>query len=188
MKRQPGTPTYPKTPAPPASAAPFRPWLDSDLPLYGQFLRDASLWHFMPEPPPARLEEADLRALIALSADGPHHHVRAALQAGQPVGQMRLEFLPGARRAELSYWLGAPHRGQGLGRGLVARFLDQALAEMPGLDLIFARVHPDNAASARLLRGCGFAPAPRALTGLAARGRDSGDWPCFARSRFGALI
>lgn len=182
IKRQPGTPSYAKAPP-----APFRPWSAQDLPLYGAFLRDPSLWRHMPEPPPSRLDDSDLEALIALSADAPHHHVRAALHDGQPVGQMRLEFMPHRAKAELSYWLGAPHRGQGLGRALVARFVQQALAEFPALDLIVARVHPENAASSRLLRGCGFAPASRQITGLGPRGRDSGDWLVFALSRFGPL-
>lgn len=183
MKRQPGTPTYAK-----AQPSPFRLWSAQDRPIYGAYLRDPSLWLHMPEPPPSRLDDADLDALIALSADAPHHHVRAALQEGQPVGQMRLEFIGAHRsKAELSYWLGAPHRGQGIGRALVTRFVQQALAEFPGLDLIVARVHPQNTASARLLQGCGFTATTRQITGLTARGRDEGDWPVFALSRFGAL-
>ena len=182
MKRQPGTPTYAKP-----QAAPFRLWTVQDLPVYGGFLRDPTLWLHMPEPAPTRLDAADLEALIALSAEGAHHHVRAALQDGQPVGQMRLEFMGHRSKAELSYWLGSPHRGQGLGRQLVARFVQQAMADLPGLDLIVARVHPDNMASARVLRGCGFAPARREITGLAPRGRDPGDWPVFALGRFGAV-
>lgn len=179
----PGLPKrFPGTPVPPAARGiAFRPWGEEDLPVYRVLMTDPELWRHMPEEPPAALSDEDLAALIALSSGAPHHRVRAILEEGVPVGQVRLELSPCGRRAELSYWLGPAARGRGLGRVAVARFLEEMLPLLPGLEAVTARVHPDNAASARILADCGFQPAAREVTGLGPRGRDRGDWPVFIR-------
>lgn len=175
-KRIAGTPVYPV-----AAGLSFRLWVEGDLPHYREMLGEAGLWTFMPEPRPDRLDDQDLTALIALSAEAPHHRVRAIISGGRPVGQVRLELSSDGRSAELSYWLGAAFRRRGLGTRAVAAFLDRMLPRLPQVSAVVARVHPDNDASRRLLRACGFRSVARAEAGLAPRGRDTGDWPVFRR-------
>jgi RimJ/RimL family protein N-acetyltransferase len=177
-KRAFGTPVYPV-------ARPFglRVWVEDDLPAYGAMLRDAALWTYMLERAPAALDDGLLAGLIALSTEGDHHIVRAAVHDGHPVGQVRLEFGPDRTTGELSYWLGKPAQGQGLGRQMVARFLQSLDARQPDLRHIAARVHPDNIASQRLLAACGFSVCARDELGLAPRGQDSGSWIGYLRIR-----
>jgi ribosomal-protein-alanine N-acetyltransferase len=60
-----------------------------------------------------------------------------------------------ARSAILGYWIGAPHTRQGYGRaGLLA--LKAHAFERIGLNRIVAACQPENVASQKLLKACGF--------------------------------
>ena len=161
----------------------LRVWVEDDLPIYRALMSDPGLWTYMLEDPPAALDDEMARALIALSTEGTHHKVRVASIGGQPVGQVRLEYGSDPATAELSYWMGAAHRGKGLGRQMVQRFLDRLAVRKPHITRITARVHPANAASKRLLLACGFQPCDRATLALPPRGRDRGDWEGFVFTR-----
>jgi RimJ/RimL family protein N-acetyltransferase len=175
-----GTPVYRKDPS-----LALRVWVEDDLAVYRALLSDESLWTYMLEERPARLDDDTLSALITLSTEGTHHEVRVASLGGQPVGQVRLEYGADAASGELSYWIAAAARGKGLGRQMVTRFLDRVAAREPHITRITARVHPDNRASQRLLLACGFQPCGRSELGLAPRGRDAGDWEGFVFTRQG---
>jgi RimJ/RimL family protein N-acetyltransferase len=177
-KRIEGTPVYAKR-----EALALRVWVEDDLAVYKALMGDPALWTWMLEERPARLDDDTARALIALSTEGAHHKVRVATLGGQPIGQVRLEYGATPDTGELSYWLGAAHRGKGLGRQMVLRFLDRLAARKPQITTITARVHPDNTASQRLLLACGFAPCDRDRLALPPRGRDRGDWLGFVLSR-----
>jgi RimJ/RimL family protein N-acetyltransferase len=177
-KKVAGTPVH----ARPETLA-LRVWVEDDLPAYRALMADPGLWTWMLEDRPARLDDDTARALIALSTDGSHHKVRVATLGGQPVGQVRLEYAAVPDTGELSYWIGAAHRGKGLGRQMVQRFLDRLAIRKPQITRLTARVHPGNHASQRLLRACGFQPGERATLGLAPRGRDRGDWLGFVFTR-----
>ena len=71
---------------------------------------------------------------------------------GTPVGQLRLD-LEGLE-AEISYGLGAEHRGKGLGRVLLEQA--ETLAEIFALSALTAEVLPHNIASQRLFNSLGF--------------------------------
>lgn len=79
-----------------------------------------------------------------------------AVVAGEPVG-----LLVAMRRAEgveIGYWVSPGHWG----RGIAGAMVDAAAATVPalyGTGTLIARVHPDNAVSARLLTRRGFGPA-----------------------------
>lgn len=173
-----GTAVHPRTPT-----LTLRVWVEDDLPVYRALLGEPGLWTWMLEDRPASLDADQARAMIALSTEAPHHKVRVACLGAQPVGQVRLEYGADGGTGELSYWIGAAHRGKGTGRQMVRRFLDRLAVTEPGLTRIMARVHPANLASQRLLLACGFASIPRALLGLAPRGRDGGDWAGFVFRR-----
>lgn len=173
-----GTPVYPFSPT-----LALRVWVEDDLAVYRAYLSDPSLWTYALEDRPLRLDDETLLGLIALSTEGTHHKVRVASVGGQPVGQVRLEYGTNPTEGELSYWLGASARGQGLGRRMVQRFLDRLAVRKPHITRIAARVHPQNHASRRLLLACGFAPCSRAELALAPRGRDDGSWDGFVFGR-----
>lgn len=173
-----GTPVYVRP-----QALTLRVWVEDDLPVYRALMSDPELWTYMLEDRPAALDDEMARVLIALSTEGTHHKVRVASIGGQPVGQVRLEYGSRPHTAELSYWMGAGHRGQGLGRQMVQRFLDRLAVRKPHITRITARVHPQNPASKRLLLACGFQPCDRATLDLAPRGRDGGDWEGFVFTR-----
>lgn len=173
-----GTPVY----ARPETLA-LRVWVEDDLPVYQALMAEPGLWTWMLEDRPARLDDATARALIALSTEGSHHKVRVATLGGQPVGQVRLEYGADPATGELSYWMGVAHRGKGLGRQMVRRFLERLAVRKPHITRITARVHPQNLASQRLLLACGFTACDRALLALPPRGRDRGDWLGFVFAR-----
>ena len=177
-KQMGGTPVYRKDPS-----LTLRVWVEDDLAVYRALLADESLWTHMLEERPARLDDDTLRALIALSTEGTHHKVRVASLGGQPMGQVRLEYGADPATGELSYWVAAAARGRGIGRQMVARFLDRLAMRKPHITRITARVHPENRASQRLLLACGFKACNRADLGLSPRGRDAGDWQGFAFTR-----
>jgi hypothetical protein len=161
----------------------LRVWVEDDLPVYRALMGDPDLWTWMLEDRPARLDDDTARALIALSTEGTHHKVRLASLGGQPVGQVRLEYGATPETGELSYWIGAAHRGKGLGRQMVRRFLDrQATRETAD--------HPDHRPGASAEPGLEAAasglrlhPCDRATLDLPPRGRDRGDWDGFVFTR-----
>lgn len=138
----------------------LRAWDLSDAAIYRALLDDAQVWRFMHEAWPGAITEDLARSLIEISNAADHHEVRAVLHRGEPVGQVRLAFADQGRdrtEAEISYWLGRAHWGQGLGSRMVTMATHAAFADHGGLRRILALVHPDNAASSRLLRGAGYA-------------------------------
>jgi len=145
----------------------LRPWTRDDLPAFRAALDDPAVWAHLPEPYPDPLDEPAAAALIALANGLDSHIVRAVVCDGVAVGQVRLDLsgsgaatgsATGAGTAELSYWLARSHWGQGMGRALVAGAARRALARMPDLLRLVAKVHPANAASARVLERAGFRP------------------------------
>lgn len=145
-----------------SSEVDFRHWEDADLAEYVALLDDPAVWQWLPETYPAPLSAELARDLIAISSLDLHHQVRAVTWRGRPVGQVRLQWdapdRPDApvRSAELSYWLGQRHWGQGLGRAMVSAAVARAFADHPDLTRLWAQVHPENPASSRLLTGIGF--------------------------------
>ncbi len=139
----------------------LRAWTPPDLPALRALLDDPLVWAHLPEPFPSPLDDATARALITAAGSMPHQATRAVLQSGQPIGQLRLEWAPGAppamlREAELSYWLGRSHWGKGLGSAMVAGAVTRAFANLPALLRMTAKVRAENPASARLLTKAGF--------------------------------
>ncbi|MDX5381883.1 MAG: GNAT family N-acetyltransferase [Rhodobacterales bacterium] len=138
----------------------LRAWDLSDVATYRALLDDAQVWRFMHEAWPGAVTEDLARGLIEISTAADHHEVRAVLCDGQPVGQVRLAFAAQGRdrsEAEISYWLGRAHWGRGIGGAAVTMATRAAFEAHRGLRRIVALVHPDNRASARLLRAAGYA-------------------------------
>lgn len=143
----------------PRSLAPtyrFRPWHEDDLPVFQALLDDPAVWNWMYESYPNPVTEDLALQLIALSASD-HHEVQAVLRDGEIVGQVRMKFEGAAREtAEFSYWFGRAHWGKGLGSAIVAIHSGRTFLRHPGLQSIFAVVHPQNPASSRALLKAGY--------------------------------
>lgn len=61
------------------------------------------------------------------------------------------------RRAEISWWLAPEHRGRGIAAAAARVLADWALSPAGGLDQVWARIVPANAASARVAAAAGLA-------------------------------
>jgi len=60
--------------------------------------------------------------------------------------------------AEIGYWLGQPHWGQGFGREAAAAIIDYGFREL-SLQTIRAKTDPANFASQKVLLACGLEPS-----------------------------
>ncbi len=60
------------------------------------------------------------------------------------------------RRAEISWWIAAEHRGGGLAAAAARLLAGWALSAPGGLDQVWARIDPTNAASARVAAAVGL--------------------------------
>jgi RimJ/RimL family protein N-acetyltransferase len=140
----------------------LRPWRAQDLDQYHALLDDPALWRYMVEEMPRPFTREVAADLIAISNLGAHHEVRAIATPHVAAGQVRIVWISPQLAhgdAEISYWLGRPFRGQGLATQAVRHMVRDALRSRPGLRRIVAYVHPENAASARVLERAGFVPA-----------------------------
>lgn len=138
----------------------LRPWHADDLEVYLQLLNDPAVWAHLPEAYPDPLTRDQAAALIELSNTSNHHEVRAVIVDGQPVGQVRLLFEgeEALASAEISYWLGQTHWGRGIASAVVSDYTDISLYRHPQIRTLFARVHGENLASARVLEKAGYLP------------------------------
>jgi len=137
----------------------FRRWRTQDLAQYKALLDDPHLWALLPEPYPDPFTDDLAASLIELSNETKHHDVRAVLADGVPVGQVRIVFAPAdsvRESAEVSYWLGRDHWGCGIGARMVAAYVEEVTARFPSITMLIARIHRDNAASARIALKAGF--------------------------------
>lgn len=178
LMRRPPRPTHPSAVS--AARISLRPWRADDLDDYLALLDDPAVWTFMTEPYPDPLGPETASALIELSNESNHHEVRAIIRDGHPVGQVRVLFDADETLgdAEISYWIGREHWGKGIASEVVGPYSDRSFRDHPQLGSIFARVHDDNVASAKVLRKSGYRH----------RGADPGKagWQVYRRDRDGA--
>jgi RimJ/RimL family protein N-acetyltransferase len=79
----------------------------------------------------------------------------------QPVGLINVQFRDD-RVATIAYSVFPGHRGQGVAPRAVRLAVDWAFSQL-GLSELLLEIDPENLASVRVARKCGFAPAGRAL-------------------------
>lgn len=154
----------------------LRPWEHDDLSRFRTLLDDPVMWKNMTEEYPNPLSLDVASALLELSNTSEHHQVRAVLLDELPVGQVRLSFnheLKDSSVAEISYWIGWEHWGQGIGSAAVRMFVGQ-VQEMGGEpSSLFAKVKRHNAASCRVLKRAEF---------LLEDNDETSEWLVFRRS------
>jgi RimJ/RimL family protein N-acetyltransferase len=140
----------------------FRMWEPADVDTYRRHLDNPKLWEFVPEDYPSPFTEETARVLIEASRVSSHHEVMAAELDGVPVGQVRLLFddsYPGLNAAEVSYWIGEDYWGRSLGTKILRLFTNRSFRERP-LDLIYAWIRTEHAASIKTAERAGYRPDP----------------------------
>ena len=137
----------------------FRAWRATDAPRYAVLLDDQAVWDALPDEYPGTLTEPMARDLIEISNGWSDRHAVYAVEwRGEAIGQVRLQFDSSAFAddAEISYWLGTPYWGRGLGTSIVSLFTADSFRRTPELQRIFAVVLDGNSASMRLLEKAGY--------------------------------
>lgn len=146
-------------PDPPLGDGPvaLRPWQDGDACHLAAAWADPEIvrWTGVPE----RCDEAAAARWIAGESDRRARGLALDLVIdvdGVLVGEVGMARLDlDARAAEVGWWIGPAHRGQGWAGVAVRLFSQWALSELFVENLI-ARCHPDNPASGAVARHAGF--------------------------------
>lgn len=112
-----------------------------------------------------RWSRESLTAFLARAArwqaDGPIREFAAVGERGALLGGGGLHLRDTGLvrgQASMTYWILAPHRGRGHGRGLVRTLVERARAEAR-IDELVLRIAPANAASRGLARSIGAVPS-----------------------------
>jgi RimJ/RimL family protein N-acetyltransferase len=162
----------------------LRPWTDEDVPALVRLGDDHDIWLNLrdrfPHPfttPAAQLWVADQAAL-----GGPPWSF-AVESKGELVGGVRLTRRVDAHHmcADLTFWLGRPHWGQGIALGAVKAGTAWAFGGL-GLARVQAFVFDWNPAAAKVLEGAGYKLEGR-LRNYVHKGDRLGDALLYARLR-----
>ncbi len=164
----PGCPALP-VPDPPLAEGDLllRPWRVADAPVLAAAWADPEVARWTGVP--TRHDEAAARRWI--EGDEARRQRGLSLDlvidlGGVVVGEVGLTgFDANAAEAEVGWWLGAPHRGQGYASRAVRLLTDWAVDEL-AVDRLVARCHRANPASGAVARRAGFVgpePAPDQL-------------------------
>lgn len=153
---EPGEPASPAAPAPAVATARLLLRLPEkrDVAALARLAGDsrvARMLASMPHP----YGEAEAIAFIARarSGEGGRHFIVAAKKTGVLIGGAGLVDRDGA--AELGYWIGVPHQGQGYATEAAQALVDHAFGAL-GLPNLQAWCRVLNDASRRVLHKCGF--------------------------------
>ncbi|WP_420007609.1 GNAT family N-acetyltransferase [Xanthomonas sacchari] len=139
----------------------LRRWRASDLDALLRHADDAQVARGLSRRFPHPYTRADGAAFLGgrvIDLNDPLHPVLAIEIGGEACGGIGLHAAaqPAPGPAELGYWLGSAHWGQGRMTRIVAAYLDWAVPTL-GLYRIEALTLPDNHGSARVLQKNGFA-------------------------------
>ena len=136
----------------------LRPWTSADAAAWSNILHEEGILRYFPNPNPPSPEKAG--AYIDHHRDhwekfGYGHWAVVTRQDGEVVGWNGLEFLPELEETEVAYLLSKRVQGRGYATeaALAAVWFGFELAE---LTKIIGLVHPENAASVRVLEKCGL--------------------------------
>jgi len=130
----------------------LRPWTSADAARYRELLDDPQLWTYLPESYPGSISLELAQQLLSVSTFDPRQEVLAVEQDGRAIGQCLLRFaepLDGVHCAEVAYWLGREYWGQGIMQRLLPHFLQRSF-RAHRLDLVYAWIHTEHIASARV--------------------------------------
>ena len=155
---------------PPAAGTPLlrtarlvlRPLRPEDAPAFHRLINDWDICRTLPDAPfpyPADLATGWIANAAADRAAGIAQQFALVEEAtGLLLGCAGLRLARDKQSADLGYWLGRRHWGQGFGLEAAARLASWGLAEL-NVGRITATVAADNVSSIAILRRAGFAPA-----------------------------
>lgn len=142
----------------------LRPLRAADAPALFSIFSDPQVMRYGSTLPWASLQAAERMIAQDETAMPAGEHLRLGLERTADaalIGTCTLFALHAAsRRAEVGYALAAAAWHQGFAQEAVCALLDHGFGPM-GLNRVEADIHPDNAASARLLQRLGFEPEGR---------------------------
>jgi RimJ/RimL family protein N-acetyltransferase len=100
-----------------------------------------------------RVAASEHAAWLASRLADPHQRLWIAEEAGEPVGQVRVDLDDGAGTVSIA--VAPAHRGRGIGSNMLRALLAEIEPDADVRDLL-ALVHPENAASLRAFESVGF--------------------------------
>ncbi|HEX8656553.1 MAG TPA: GNAT family protein [Hymenobacter sp.] len=143
----------------PVPGARLRPWQSSDATALARHGNDRSIWLNLRDRFPHPYSVADAEEYIAfVTSEEGHRDLHLCVEVdGEAVGTISLLFKQDVSRrsAEVGYWLGRAHWGQGIATAAVCNLVDYGFAHYD-LARIYALVFSHNAASGRVLEKASF--------------------------------
>lgn len=137
----------------------LRPWEEADAQALYRYAKDERVGPQAGWAPHPSVEYS--REIIRTVLSQPETYAVVLKRTGEPVGSVGLMFPPGGSapmqegEAEIGYWLGAPHWGQGLIPEAVFRLQRRCFAEL-GCRAVWATYFAGNERSRRVMEKCGF--------------------------------
>ncbi len=167
---------------PPATALPgpvlrttrllLRPLSAQDAASFHRLINDWEICRRLPDAPfpyPAPLAAAWIAAADeARTAKRAEQFALVEAQSGALLGVAGLRLAKGQKRAELGYWLGRAHWGQGYALEAARRLVAWGFAALP-IEQITAMTAADHDASIAILHRLGFAPSSKGETEFSCR-------------------
>ncbi len=140
----------------------LRPLVAEDAAAFHRLINDWDICRRLPDAPfpySASLAADWIAAAAADRAAGLAQQFGLEEQAtGRLIGCAGLRLSRDGKSADLGYWLGRAHWGQGFGQEAAARLTNWAMAELP-IGKVTATIAADNEASRAVLHRTGFKPA-----------------------------
>ncbi|MBB5372039.1 8-oxo-dGTP diphosphatase MutT [Acidocella aromatica] len=150
----------------------LRPLHAGDAAHFHRLINDWEICRRLPDAPfpyPAQLAADWIDAALAdREAARAEQFAMVEAETGALVGVAGLRLGKGQKTAELGYWLGRAHWGQGYALEAARRLLDWAFAALP-LSHVTATVAADNEGSMAVLRKLGFAQTSKGLKSFMCR-------------------
>lgn len=135
----------------------LREWADEDAAWYADSVRDPLIQRFTTDSPALTAEEV-LAAIVRMRTSGTDEgFVICDAVTGARLGNIALRH--NGTSGEVSYWVAAEARGRGIATRALVVFSAWSFRTV-GLEVLWLRVHRDNAASQRVAMRAGYRRDP----------------------------
>lgn len=150
----------------------LRPLAAADAPVFHRLINDWEICRRLPDAPFPYPAEMAAEWIAAAAHDKTHKRAEqfALVDAttGMLIGVAGLRLGKGQKTAELGYWLGRAHWGQGFALEAARRLVDWAFAALP-IGHMTAMAAADNDVSAALLSRLGFSQSGKGMKEFSCR-------------------